>query len=173
MLHAQKGFDVVDHVSLLRRLYFVGIHGADWLLLQNLYSDLKFFVKLEGTLSSPFVIKQGIQQGGVLSAAYHKRYNHPLLIKLEDKFTGAKIGCKTYPHPPYHCSKARWSYSDDSLPYRDASDVTHVWWLCHWSKKKTGPHSEVGNVSGNRWESDCKSRGREFDPGLVPYFRGD
>ena len=21
--------------------------------------------------------------------------------------------------------------------------------------------------------SDCRSRGREFDPGLVPYFRGD
>ena len=29
----------------------------------------------------------------------------------------------------------------------------------------------VGNVSGYRWESDCRSRGREFDPGPVPYFR--
>ena len=37
----------------------------------------------------------------------------------------------------------------------------------------TGPRSAVGNVSGNRCESDCRSRGREFDPGLVPYFRGD
>ena len=37
----------------------------------------------------------------------------------------------------------------------------------------TGPHSAVGNVSGYRCESDCKSRGREFDPGPVPYFRGD
>ena len=33
--------------------------------------------------------------------------------------------------------------------------------------------STVGNVSGNRCESDCRSRGREFDPGPVPYFRGD
>ena len=33
--------------------------------------------------------------------------------------------------------------------------------------------SAVGNVSGNRCESDCRSRGREFDPGPVPYFRGD
>ena len=32
--------------------------------------------------------------------------------------------------------------------------------------------SEPG-VSGNRCESDCRSRGREFDPGPVPYFRGD
>ena len=36
-----------------------------------------------------------------------------------------------------------------------------------------GPRSAVGNVSGNRCESDCRSRGREFDPGPVPYFLGD
>ena len=29
------------------------------------------------------------------------------------------------------------------------------------------------HVSGNRCESDCRSRGREFDPGLVPYFCGE
>ena len=33
--------------------------------------------------------------------------------------------------------------------------------------------SAVGNVSGYRCVSDCRSRGREFDPGPVPYFRGD
>ena len=37
----------------------------------------------------------------------------------------------------------------------------------------TGPRSTVGNVSGYRCMSDCNSRGREFDPGPVPYFRGD
>ena len=31
----------------------------------------------------------------------------------------------------------------------------------------------VGNMSGNRCESDCRSRGRKFDPGSVPYFHGD
>ena len=35
-----------------------------------------------------------------------------------------------------------------------------------------GPRSAVGNVSGYRCEADCRSRGREFDPGPVPYFRG-
>ena len=38
---------------------------------------------------------------------------------------------------------------------------------------KTGPRSTVGNVSGYRCVSDCRSRGHEFDPGPVPYFRGD
>ena len=39
--------------------------------------------------------------------------------------------------------------------------------------KNTGPRSAVGNVSGYRCVSDCNSRGRMFDPGPVPYFRGD
>ena len=29
------------------------------------------------------------------------------------------------------------------------------------------------DVKFNRCESDCRSRGRKFDPGLVPYIRGD
>ena len=35
------------------------------------------------------------------------------------------------------------------------------------------PRSAVSNVSGYRCVSDCRSRGREFDPGPAPYFRGD
>ena len=35
------------------------------------------------------------------------------------------------------------------------------------------PRSAVGNMSGYRCVSDCRSRGREFDPGPVPHFRGD
>ena len=42
-----------------------------------------------------------------------------------------------------------------------------------YNQIRSGPHSAVGNVSGNRWESDCRSKGSEFDPGPVPYFRGD
>ena len=37
----------------------------------------------------------------------------------------------------------------------------------------TGPRNAVGTVSGYRCVSDCRSRGSEFDPGPVPYFRGD
>ena len=33
--------------------------------------------------------------------------------------------------------------------------------------------SPVGYVSECRYMSDCRSRGREFDPGPVPYFCGD
>ena len=33
--------------------------------------------------------------------------------------------------------------------------------------------SAVVNASGYNCESDCRSRGREFNPGPVPCFRGD
>ena len=36
----------------------------------------------------------------------------------------------------------------------------------HSQTNTTGPHSTVGKAS------DCRSRGRKFDPGQVPYFRG-
>ena len=37
----------------------------------------------------------------------------------------------------------------------------------------TGSRGAVGNVSGYRCVSDCRSGGREFDPSPVPYFRED
>ena len=37
----------------------------------------------------------------------------------------------------------------------------------------TGSCTAVSNMSGYRCESDCRSRGLEFDAGLVPYFHGD
>ena len=52
-------------------------------------------------------------------------------------------------------------FSDTNIPYMNFH-------LC-----LAGPRSAVGNVSGYRCVSDCRSRGREFDPGPVPYFRGD
>ena len=33
-----------------------------------------------------------------------------------------------------------------------------------------GPHSAVGNVSGYRCVSDCRSRGCEFDPSVTVYL---
>ena len=52
------------------------------------------------------------------------------------------------------------NYNNDILTYQNTSH-------------NAGPRSAVGNVSGYRCVSDCRSRGREFDPGPVPYFRGD
>ena len=44
-LDVQKAFDVVDHDSLLLKLYLDGISGDDWLLMKNLYSNMTAKVK--------------------------------------------------------------------------------------------------------------------------------
>ena len=51
--------------------------------------------------------------------------------------------------------------------------ATQVWLAVNHNTSVTGPRSAVGSVSGYRCVSDCRSRGREFDPGSVPYFHGD
>ncbi|MES9880512.1 MAG: reverse transcriptase family protein, partial [Sedimenticola sp.] len=97
-LDAQKAFDVVHHNSLLRKLYLDNIQGDDWLLLQDMYTDLSSTVKWENALSDPIVIKQGVRQGGVLSTTHYKRFNNPLLRQIESTFNGATIGHISIPH---------------------------------------------------------------------------
>ena len=97
-LDTQKAFDVVDHNSLLRRLYLDGVQGDDWLLLKDLYTDCSSRIKWAGGLSHPINIRQGVRQGGVLSTSHYKRYNNPLLLHLEQKYSGANIGSINIPH---------------------------------------------------------------------------
>ena len=49
-------------------------------------------------LSHPINIRQGVRQGGVLSTSHYKRYNNPLLLHLEQRYIGAKIGSISIPH---------------------------------------------------------------------------
>ena len=57
-----------------------------------------------------------------------------------------------------------WRDAPSSEKYLHTHSDTHTLRL-------TGPSSAVGNVSGYRCVSDCRSRGPDFDLGPVPYFR--
>ena len=74
------------------------------------------------------------------------------------------------------------NYDDYDLDRFPSDDISRVlfwfnqkWFYSDFSIKSCviGPRSAVGNVSGYRCVSDCNSRGREFDPGPVPYFHGN
>ena len=95
----QNAFDVVSHDSLLRKLFVDGITGDNWLLLKDLFTEMTAKVKWDGYLSSPFTIRQGVRQGGFLSTSHYKRYNNSMLIEVEDRLTGTRIGTvKIIPH---------------------------------------------------------------------------
>ena len=97
---AQEAFDVVDQNSLLMRLYLDGVEGNDWFLIQDLYSDCTSRVKWTGLLSNSINLKQGVRQGGVFffSTSYYKRYNNPLLLQLEERYTDVKIASINIPN---------------------------------------------------------------------------
>ena len=59
---------MVNHDFLLQKLSFDGKGGDKWLLLKVLYTDMTTRIKKDGFLSSSFVIRQGVRQGGSLSA---------------------------------------------------------------------------------------------------------
>ena len=83
----QKVFDEL----LFRKLYLDRIIENGWLLVRDIYKGMTLSVKWESQLSSPFVIRQEVRQGGVLSTSHYKRYNNPLVIQLEEKYESIQI----------------------------------------------------------------------------------
>ena len=61
-------------------------------------TDCSSRIKWAGGLSHPININQGVRQGGVLSTSHYKRYNNPVLLQLEQRYSGAKIGSISIPH---------------------------------------------------------------------------
>ena len=60
-----------------------------------------------------------------------------------------------------------------SFEHKEIAHIVFITKMVHVMFHETASLSAVGNVSGYRCVSDCRSRGRKFDPGPVPYFRGD
>ena len=51
--------------------------------------------------------------------------------------------------------------------------IFSLWFIEMATPVYAGLRNTVGIMSGCRYVSDCRSRGRRFDPGLLPYFRRD
>ena len=65
-LDAKAAFDVVNHASLMRKLYHIGVEGATWNLIHSLHKEAQAVIRWCGQMSEPFEIKQGVRQGGCL-----------------------------------------------------------------------------------------------------------
>jgi hypothetical protein len=91
-LDAKSAFDVVNHNSLVRKLYLCGIEGKVWSVIRDIHTNARSAVKWNGSLSEPFNIEQGVRQGGLLSTDLYKVYVNDLLYRLEETGVGARIG---------------------------------------------------------------------------------
>ena len=66
-IDASKAFDVVWHNSMLRKLYNLGLPSAHWNILKDSYAEMSSVVNWKGELSKPFLERQGVRQGGIIS----------------------------------------------------------------------------------------------------------
>ena len=72
-------------------MHLQGVKGAEWKVLDNMYTDVSSRVKWDGSLSSPIHELQGIRQGGDSSADCYKAGKNRLLHHLDNN-PSAKIG---------------------------------------------------------------------------------
>ena len=89
-LDVRKAFDVVDHGSLLRKLFFLGIdlHSLQFIA-NNLRTQVK--VKLQNSYGEPFQINQGVGQGKIISTFNYKSYVNDLLNQFESSSIGSHV----------------------------------------------------------------------------------
>ena len=74
------------------KLYEQGINSHLWRLIRSMYSGLTAKAKWNGEVSSSFSIRQGVQQGGILSTDFYKTHSNDLQLDLEDRCLGKFIG---------------------------------------------------------------------------------
>ena len=76
-LDAKAAFDVVNHAGLMRRRFHIVVEGVTWSLIHSIHSEAQTVIRWCGQMSKPFLIVQGVCQGGVLSSNLFKVYVDP------------------------------------------------------------------------------------------------
>ena len=80
----EKALDSVEHNILLQSLYQASINGKAWRLIKARYGNLTAVVKSGSSLSHPFPVTHGIQQGSVLSPTFFLIVMDKLLHQLRE-----------------------------------------------------------------------------------------
>ena len=90
-LDTRKAFDTVWHNGLFYKLFNFGIKSKMWRLMKNCYEENESCV-VDNTLASRwFPIRQGVRQGGILSAWLYLLFINEQLDELDHLNEGIKI----------------------------------------------------------------------------------
>lgn len=91
-LDAKAAFDVVNHASLMWKLFHIGVEGVTWNLIYSLHREAQTVIHWCGQISEPFEIQQGVRQGGVLSTDLYRVYVNPCLDRVVNLLIGGRVG---------------------------------------------------------------------------------
>ena len=101
-LDVRKAFDTVWIEGLLFKLFSeLGINGRMWLVIKDLYTDVKAKVLYAGALSREIDILQGTGQGRILAPFIYKVYINGLLKVLTDHCYAISINRLSLPSPSF------------------------------------------------------------------------
>ena len=119
----EKAFDSVEHCILLQSLFEAGINGKVWRLIKACYSNLTAVVKSGSTLSAPFAVTRGVQQGSVLSPTFFLIVMDKLLQQLKATSAGLSI-CGLYLGGAAHADDVRAIASSASVT-KEQGQIIH------------------------------------------------
>ena len=87
-----KAFDSVDHNMLLEKLTETGVPNIFVNFIKFWYSNQKVRVRFGSSLSRPWMICNGVRQGGVLSSLFFNLYIDSVLSHISKMKIGCKLG---------------------------------------------------------------------------------
>ena len=79
----------------------LGVNGKLWIVINDLYTDVKARVLYSGVLSREFEIAQGTGQGRILAPFMYKVYINSLLKELSDHCFAISINTLRMPAPSF------------------------------------------------------------------------
>ena len=98
-LDVRKAFDTVWINGLLFKLFSdLGINGRMWLVLKDLYTDIKARVLFSGSLSRKFNISQGTGQGRLLAPFMYKVYINGFVTQYQNTALLYRLTVRVFPH---------------------------------------------------------------------------
>ena len=100
-LDASKAFDRIDHLLLFKKLIDKHVPLFIIRLLVCWYSTQKMHIRWENTVTSSFLVSNGVKQGGIISPILFNVYMAQLSEKLNALNIGGDIGGKLVYHLCY------------------------------------------------------------------------
>ncbi len=101
LFDVEKAFDSIELSTLLSRLSAIGINGKCWRILFSWYSSVSSIIRINSSLSDPFLIARGVKQGSVPSPILFLTVLDSLLLTLKEKnarlsILGSFVGAATH-----------------------------------------------------------------------------
>ena len=140
----EKAFDSIEHCVLLQSLFESGVNGKAWRLIRACYSNLTSVVHSGSTLSAPFAVLCGVQQGSVLSPTFFLTIMDKLLQRLKETSAGVSL-CGLYLGGAAHADDVR-AIATSATVAEQQSQIIQSFATCH-GLKFNSDKSEVVKIS--------------------------